>query len=141
MSVSLSLIPYAAKAQGFINELLKKREQTQSQILQRTENAVTTHNLSLERYKTLKTGQDLLFSQLDNILRDILAAESDQDLKPRSNGPNLQWVMQTYVQNKVTTHATIARYRIARAQIQRALLEKYYTRYQMKESTSLLPPF
>lgn len=130
LSVSLSVFAYASKTQALIDELKKRREQIQSQILQKSENAVLTYNFCLEQYPTLKSGNKWLSERVKAYQNDVLNAQSDRNVS--TTGSNFQWAVQAYLQNQLGIHSLLAKFRIARAQVSRLLLEDYYSRIQKR---------
>ena len=133
MSVSLSLVPYLARAKAVIQELLVRREQMQAQIVQKATNAVMNYNAALESYQVTKPEYDRLNQRLDLVSADILDGKLPSDI--HANGPGAQWLLNTHFQFKLKLNDSIAMFRMARAQMQRVLLESYYAR--MLQSSDL----
>ena len=125
MSVSLSLIPYLARASAVIQELLMRREQIQAQVAQRTVNAVINYNAALSSYQIVKPELDRLTERLELVSSDVMRGGLPSAI--HTNGPNVQWVLNTHLQFKLKLNDSIALFRMARAQIQRVLFESYYS--------------
>ncbi len=127
-SISVSLVPYIAKANAFIQELMVTRTKTQSAVATKAENAVFNYNYAIQTYQVAKPGIKMIETREALLYETIMNAKTQQEV--HTNAGNLQWFLNVYYPFKLKVNDTIAAYRIARAQIQRALFEEYYSRLQ-----------
>jgi len=120
IELGLALGDVVAVGQSRIEELKIKREQLQSILLQKMSGAVYQYNNAIEIYPQVTQGLEIQDRRIRRVLEQVV---------PHSNLNTLdiQQIYQDYVVNWMRQQQAVVDFRIARSNIDRMLLQGYYS--------------